>query len=61
MFNNKLITALIAAAGSGSRMKSDIPKQFLKIENVPILIKTLDKFEKNIYVDDIIIVTRECD
>ncbi len=61
MFNNKSITALIAAAGSGSRMKSDIPKQFLKIDNVPILIKTLDRFEKNIYVDDIIIVTRECD
>lgn len=61
MFNNKSVTALIAAAGSGSRMKSDIPKQFLKIDNLPILIKTLDKFEKNIYVDDIIIVTRECD
>ena len=61
MFNNKSITALIAAAGSGSRMKSDIPKQFLKVDNLPILIKTLDKFEKNIYVDDIIIVTRECD
>ena len=61
MFNNKSVTALIAAAGSGTRMKFYTPKQFLEINNTPILANTLGKFEKNIYVDYILIVTRECD
>lgn len=36
--------AIIVAGGSGSRMKSDLPKQFLLINNKPILMHTLEKF-----------------
>lgn len=36
--------AIIVAGGSGSRMKSDIPKQYLPIANRPILIHTVEKF-----------------
>lgn len=36
--------AIIVAGGSGSRMKSDLPKQFLLIHNKPILMHTMDKF-----------------
>ncbi|GAB3717622.1 2-C-methyl-D-erythritol 4-phosphate cytidylyltransferase [Spirosoma flavus] len=36
--------AIIVAGGSGSRMKSDVPKQFLKLGNKPILQHTLERF-----------------
>lgn len=36
--------ALIVAGGSGSRMQSDIPKQFITIGNKPILLHTLEAF-----------------
>lgn len=36
--------AIIVAGGSGSRMKSDLPKQFLQINNKPILMHTMEKF-----------------
>lgn len=32
------------AGGSGSRMKSEVPKQFLEIEGEPIIIKTIKQF-----------------
>lgn len=40
----KGIVAVIPAAGLGSRMKSKIPKQYLKIKDKTILGITLDKF-----------------
>jgi 2-C-methyl-D-erythritol 4-phosphate cytidylyltransferase len=36
--------SIIVAGGSGSRMKSDMPKQFLCIAGKPIIIITLEKF-----------------
>jgi 2-C-methyl-D-erythritol 4-phosphate cytidylyltransferase len=36
--------ALIVAGGSGNRMKSDIPKQFLPLAGIPIIIHTLQRF-----------------
>src|SRR4026208_109980 len=38
------VTAIIAAAGAGRRMKSDRPKQLLTLDNTPILIYTIRKF-----------------
>jgi 2-C-methyl-D-erythritol 4-phosphate cytidylyltransferase len=35
---------IIVAGGSGSRMKSDLPKQFIDVENVPIIIRTIRCF-----------------
>jgi len=35
---------IIVAGGSGSRMKSDLPKQFLEIGNVPVIIRTIRCF-----------------
>ena len=35
---------IIVAGGSGSRMGSDIPKQFLEIEGIPILMHTIRNF-----------------
>ena len=36
--------ALIVAAGSGSRMKSDIPKQFILLKNKPVLYYSIKAF-----------------
>ncbi len=36
--------ALIVAGGTGKRMKSQIPKQFLLLNGRPVLMHTLDKF-----------------
>ncbi len=36
--------ALIVAGGTGSRMNSTIPKQFLLLKGIPILMHTLKHF-----------------
>ena len=38
---------IILAAGNGKRCNTDKPKQFIKIAGKPILIHTLEKFEKH--------------
>lgn len=35
---------LIVAAGKGSRMQSNLPKQYLLLENKPVLMHTIEKF-----------------
>jgi 2-C-methyl-D-erythritol 4-phosphate cytidylyltransferase len=39
------VTAIIAAAGAGRRMRSDRPKQLLTLDQTPILIYTIRKFD----------------
>ncbi len=52
--------AVIFAGGSGKRMRSgDIPKQFLEINGKPIIIYTLELFEKNTDIDAIVIACKE--
>ena len=38
--------AIIVAGGSGSRMQSDIPKQFLPVKGLPVLMHTLKVFRQ---------------
>lgn len=52
--------AIVLAAGKGSRMKSDVPKQYMELEGHPILYYSLKVFEES-FVDEIILVTRESD
>ncbi len=51
------VTAIVVAAGKGTRMGSDIKKQFMEISGVPVIIHTLRKFEQCDIVDNIIVVT----
>ncbi len=52
--------ALIFAGGSGKRMNSNgIPKQFLEINGVPIIIRTIEHFENHPQIDGICIVCIE--
>ena len=47
---------VIFAGGVGSRMHSkEMPKQFLKVHDKPIIIHTLEHFEKNEEIDAIVI------
>ncbi len=48
--------AVIIAGGSGSRMKQDIPKQFINVYDKPILIYTLEGFQKHPQIDEIEVV-----
>jgi 2-C-methyl-D-erythritol 4-phosphate cytidylyltransferase len=48
--------AIILAAGKGRRMGAEINKQFLQINNKPILYYTLDTFSKCESIDEIILV-----
>lgn len=50
--------AIILAGGSGSRMGNNIPKQFLKIAGKQVIEHTIDVFENNKNIDEIIIVSR---
>ena len=50
------ITAIVLAAGSGSRMKSKTKKQFMEIKGKPVIWYPLFEFEKS-RVDEIILVT----
>ena len=48
--------AIIIAGGIGSRMKSDIPKQFIKVNGKHILAYTCESFQRNSLIDEIEIV-----
>ena len=48
--------ALIIAGGSGQRMGQDIPKQFLNVHDRPVIIYTLEAFERHPNIDAIEVV-----
>ncbi len=47
--------ALIIAGGKGVRMHQDIPKQFLEVNKKPVIIYTLETFEKHPEIDVIVV------
>ncbi len=49
--------AIILAAGSGRRMCSTLPKQFMRIKNKEVLLYSLEAFEKS-KIDEIIVVSQ---
>lgn len=51
--------AILLAAGSGIRMGGDIPKQFMNVYEKPIIVYTLDFFQKHQLVDEIGVVCLE--
>ncbi|MCR4636478.1 IspD/TarI family cytidylyltransferase [Butyrivibrio fibrisolvens] len=51
--------ALIIAGGSGERMHQDIPKQFLSINDRPVIVYTLEAFEHHPEIDEIAVVCIE--
>ena len=61
MLDNKFISAVITAAGSGRRMNSQINKPFLNIRGKKIIELTLDTLTKIDVFDEIILVIRRED
>lgn len=51
--------AIIFAGGSGARMGSGLPKQFIEVEGKPIIIHTLEIFEEHPMIDQIYIACKE--
>ena len=51
--------ALILAGGTGERMHQDIPKQFINVDDKPLIIYTLEAFEKHPQIDLILVVCIE--
>jgi len=56
--NKTKYTAVVLAAGSGSRMKSKVKKQFMDMLGRPLIYYALKQFEDS-PVDEIILVTGE--
>lgn len=48
--------ALIIAGGQGERMHQDIPKQFLTVNEKPVIVYTLEAFQKHAEIDEITVV-----
>lgn len=48
--------AVVVAGGSGTRMGQDIPKQFINVFDKPVLIYTLESFQRHPDVDAIAVV-----
>ena len=52
-----MVVALLTAAGTGTRMGQDIPKQFIHVDNKPLIIHTMEAFQNHPNVDSIMVVT----
>ncbi len=48
--------AIVIAGGIGSRMKAEIPKQFILVKDKPIIIYTLEAFQRHPEIDAILVV-----
>lgn len=59
MYKDYYVSVIIAAAGMSNRMGSKVNKQFIAMDNKPILAHTLEKFENCGYIDEIVVVSKE--
>ena len=50
------ITAVVLAAGSGRRMNSAVPKQYLLLDGRPVLYYTLRAFEESAVTDIVLVI-----
>ena len=53
--------AIIPAGGSGKRLGSDLAKQYLLLQGIPVLVRTLGVFQKSDVVQEMILVVPEKD
>ena len=52
--NREMNIAIIIAGGVGSRMGQDLPKQFINVYDKPVLLYTLEGFQKHPQIDAIL-------
>jgi len=53
--------AVVVAGGKGLRMQSTVKKQFIDLEGIPVIVRTLVAFDTHCRVDEIILVVPEQD
>lgn len=53
------IFAIIPAGGKGTRINSEIPKQYLRFHNKELIAYTIEIFQKNDLIDEIIIAAQK--
>ena len=47
---------ILLAGGIGKRMGTDIPKQFLEVDGKPIIVYSIENFQKNPQIEKIVVV-----
>lgn len=47
---------ILLAGGVGKRMQTDIPKQFIEIDNKPIIVYSIENFQRNPQIEKIVVV-----
>lgn len=58
---SRFASAVIVAAGKGTRMNLDVSKQYIEIRDIPILARTLSVFEDCHAIGEIVLVVNEAD
>ncbi len=53
------VGAIIAAAGSGERMGIAVQKQFVELAGQPLIVHTIERFQKSPSVDEIVVVAKQ--
>lgn len=56
-----MAVAIVLAGGSGSRMNSDVAKQYMLINGKEVIFYSLSTFQKNEHITDIVLVARNED
>lgn len=51
-----MATAIVIAGGGGTRTEQFVPKQFLTVNDIPVIIYTMMNVQKNDNIEDIIVV-----
>lgn len=47
---------ILLAGGVGKRMQTDIPKQFIEVDNKPIIVYAIENFQRNPQIEKIVVV-----
>ncbi|HCY83811.1 MAG TPA: 2-C-methyl-D-erythritol 4-phosphate cytidylyltransferase [Desulfobacteraceae bacterium] len=53
--------AVVVAGGKGLRMQSEVKKQFMVLDGIPVLMRTLMVFDSHPHVDDMVLVVPASD
>ena len=59
MINNKTVTAIILVAGNSTRFGKNSNKNFEIVNGKPVLIYGIEAFDKNKYIDNILLAIKE--
>ena len=59
MKEKEFVTAIVLAAGRGTRMGTKIQKQYLDLCGKPVLYYSLHAFQESLVIDEILLVTGE--